>query len=58
MKMDLNNFNHQMVIAALIGMVEDDGLSPREAFMVLDDIKKNTFHTLMDIRKEGGNADD
>jgi hypothetical protein len=35
-------------------MVEDDGFSPREAFMLLDEIKQQTFHALMDIKNGKG----
>jgi hypothetical protein len=50
--MDQNNFNHKLIIAALAGMVEDDGLTPHEAFAVLEDIKCNTFHALAEIHRE------
>ncbi|MEF3312340.1 hypothetical protein PV433_25985 [Paenibacillus sp. GYB004] len=50
--MDQNNFNHKLIIAALAGMVEDDGLTPHEAFAVLEDIKRNTFHALAEIHRE------
>jgi hypothetical protein len=49
-KLDLNNINVRFVITGLLGMVEDDGLSPREAFQMLDYIKQQTFHALNDIK--------
>ncbi|MFL0365355.1 hypothetical protein ACH0BF_20315 [Pseudobacillus sp. 179-B 2D1 NHS] len=53
-KLDLNNINVGFVITGMIGMVEDDGLSPREVFMLLDEIKKQTFHALTDIKNGEG----
>lgn len=51
-RLDLNNFNHQLVITGLTGMVEDNGLTPHEALEVLEDIKRNIFFALMEISKE------
>jgi hypothetical protein len=53
-EMDLTNINVGFVITGLLGMVEDDGLSPREAFELLDVIKQQTFHALMDIKNGKG----
>ena len=53
MKLDLNNINHQLIIAGLTGLVTDDGLTPREAFELLDEIKRQTFHALVQIKQEG-----
>lgn len=53
-KVDLNNLNVGFVITGLIGMVEDDGLTPREAFILLDEIKSQTWHALMDIKNGKG----
>lgn len=53
-KLDLNNPNIAFVITGLVGMVEDDGLTPHEAFEVLDQIKRRTFHALSEIKR--GNA--
>lgn len=52
MKLDLNNINQQLIIAGLIGLVEDDGLTTHEAFRLLDEIKRNTFPALMEIKRE------
>ena len=52
MKFDKDNQFQRLVIAALFGMVEAEGLSPHEAFEVLDEIKNNTFHALSEIGKE------
>jgi hypothetical protein len=50
--MNLNNLNHQLVVVGLTGMVEEDGLTPHEAFEVVEDIKQNIFHALAEIRRE------
>ncbi|WP_240421630.1 hypothetical protein [Paenibacillus periandrae] len=50
--LDLNNLNHQLVVAALDGMVENDGLTPHAAFDVLGDIKRNNWHSLVEIKRE------
>ena len=52
MKLDMNNPNHQIIIGAMVAMVEEDGLTPHEVFDVLEDIKRNTFHALVSIRNE------
>lgn len=51
-KLDLENINVGFVITGLLGMVEDDGLTPHEAFELLDVIKQNTFHALSEIKRE------
>lgn len=51
-----NNFNNQLIIAALTGMVEDEGMTPREAFIRLDEIKKDTYSALMEIHAEAKEA--
>ncbi|WP_169917347.1 hypothetical protein [Alkalihalobacterium alkalinitrilicum] len=51
-KFDMNNFNQQLIIAGLAGLVEDEGLTMHEAFKVLEEIKKNTFSALMEMSKE------
>ena len=54
--MNLNNLNHQLVVAGLTGMVDEDGLTPHEALEVLEDIKYNIFHALAEIRREKVNG--
>ncbi|WP_393965769.1 hypothetical protein [Exiguobacterium sp. S22-S28] len=49
---DINNHHNQLIVAALAGMVEDEGLTPREAFIRLDEIKKDTYSALMEIHSE------
>jgi hypothetical protein len=53
-KLDLNNLNVGFIITGLVGMVEDDGLSPRDAFILLDEIKNQTWSALMEISKGKG----
>lgn len=55
-KLNLNNFNQQLIITGLAGLVEDDGFTPHEAFQLLDVIKNNTFHALCDLKKEVSNG--
>jgi hypothetical protein len=50
-KLDFNNRNHQLIVAALTNMVEE-GQTPHSAFETLEDIKRNVFHALMTIHKE------
>jgi hypothetical protein len=51
-KVNLENINVGFIITGLAGMVEDDGLSPHEAFRLVDEIKNQTFHALCEIKKE------
>jgi hypothetical protein len=55
MKLDIKNFNHQLIITGMTNLV-DEGVSPREVMGLLEDIKKQTFHALMEISKENKNA--
>jgi len=48
-RLDLNNRHHQLIVGALAAMVDHDGLTPREAFEVLEDIKRQTYQSLMEI---------
>lgn len=50
-RMDLQNPFHAHIVGCLANMVELDGLTPHEAFEVLDDIKQNTFHSLAELMK-------
>lgn len=40
------------VITGLMHMIEDEGLTTRQAFEILEDIKNQTFHALRDVEKE------
>jgi hypothetical protein len=50
--LNLNSVNQQLIIAGLAGLVEEEGMSPHDAFRLLDEIKRNTFHALLQIGKE------
>lgn len=51
-RLDMNNRNHQLIVASLANMVENEGLTAHEAFEVLEDIKRQTWHALADIQRE------
>ncbi|MDQ0091634.1 hypothetical protein J2T12_005074 [Paenibacillus anaericanus] len=51
-KADLTKLSHSLVVTGLLGMVEDDGLTPHQAFEVLEDIKRQTWHALTEIHRE------
>lgn len=55
MKLDIKNFNHQLIVTGMTNLV-DEGASPREVMELLEDIKKQTFHALMEIARERKNA--
>jgi hypothetical protein len=55
-RMDVTKISNQLVMAGLVGMVENDGLTPHEAFEVLEDIKRQTWHALTQIKREGESA--
>lgn len=44
----------QFIITGLIGLIEDEGMTAREAFEFLDHVKQNTFHALKDIEMGQG----
>ena len=46
--LDLNNFEHQMIIAAMTNLAEN-GMHPREIIELLDEIKNQTFHALLEV---------
>ena len=54
MKMDMKKISHQFVVSGLVAMVEDDGLTPHQAFEVLEDIKRQTWHALAEIHRGEG----
>lgn len=51
-KLDLNNLDHQLIVAAMANMAEK-GMTPHQIFELLEDIKRQTFHSLAEIRREG-----
>jgi hypothetical protein len=50
--LNLNSVNQQLIIAGLVGLVEDEGMSPHDVFHLLDEMKRNTFHALLQMGKE------
>lgn len=53
-KLDLSNFNQQLIITGMAGLIEDDGLTFHEMIQVLEDIKKQTFPAMMQIARGEG----
>lgn len=53
-ELDMNSLSVGFIVTGLLRMVEEEGFSPREAFILLDEIKKQTFHALMDIKQGKG----
>lgn len=51
-ELDLNNINVGLIITGLLGMVEDEGKTPHEAFEMLELIKNQTWHALSEIQRE------
>lgn len=52
-KLDLENKHHQVLVALLATFVTDYEYEPRELFGLLDDAKRQTFHSLLEMYKEG-----
>ncbi|MNB99080.1 hypothetical protein D3C75_463460 [compost metagenome] len=50
-RLDLNNFDHQLIVAAMANMAEE-GMTPHQIFELLEDIKRQTFHSLAEIRRD------
>lgn len=50
--LDQSLLSYQMVIAGLVGMIDDDGLTVHEVFEVLEDIKREVFPALAEISRE------
>ncbi|MEH6921374.1 hypothetical protein V7078_19125 [Bacillus velezensis] len=51
-EVNLNSPGQQIIISGLAMLIEDEGYSTREAFQLLETIKRSTFHALLDIEKE------
>ncbi|MEK5469311.1 hypothetical protein MKY64_30365 [Paenibacillus sp. FSL R7-0210] len=49
--LDLNNLDHQLIVAAMANMAEK-GMTPHQIFELLEDIKRQTFHSLAEIRRD------
>lgn len=46
---DLENKNVALIITGLLGMVEEERLTPHEAFGVVEKIKRECYFALLDI---------
>ncbi|WP_172369595.1 hypothetical protein [Sporosarcina jiandibaonis] len=52
-KQKLNSsFGIQLIVTGLARLVEEEGHSPHEAFEVLEEVKRNIFHALSEIKEE------
>ncbi|EEK69835.1 MULTISPECIES: hypothetical protein [Bacillus] len=51
-ELNLDNFGQQLIITGLTRLVEEEGYTAHEAFRLLETIKRNTFHALLEIQKE------
>lgn len=50
-RFDLNNFNQQLIITGMIGLI-DDGLTFHEMMAVVEEIKSQTFPAMMQLSRE------
>lgn len=50
-RLDLKNLDHQLIVAAMANMAEK-GMTPHQIFELLEDIKRQTFHSLAEIRRD------
>lgn len=50
-KLDLKNTNHQILISALVGLI-DDGYTAREVLELMEDCKNQLFFALREIEIE------
>jgi hypothetical protein len=44
--------SHQLIVAGLAGLIDEDGLTFHEAMEVLEDIKSQTFPALMEMASD------
>ncbi|MEK4471581.1 hypothetical protein MKX37_27180 [Bacillus sp. FSL R5-0709] len=51
-ELNLDSFGQQLIITGLTRLVEEEGYTAYEAFQLLETIKRNTFHALLEIQKE------
>lgn len=47
-----SSFGTQLIVTGLARLVEEEGYTPHEAFKLLDEVKRNTFHALSEIKSE------
>lgn len=46
------SFGTQLIVTGLARLVEEEGHTPHEAFNLLEEVKRNTFHALAAIKSE------
>lgn len=51
-KLDLNNPLHQIIVGTLVSLVENQKYTAREVFELMEDVKNQTFFSLLEIQKE------
>ncbi|PZX07929.1 hypothetical protein C7437_1011051 [Psychrobacillus insolitus] len=54
-KLDLNDKHHQLLIATLSAFINDFGYSPREMYELLENTRRQTFNTFMEMHREAEN---
>lgn len=50
--MDDSKLGTSFVVTGLLHMVEDEGLTPHQAFEIVEDIKQQTFFALAEAHRE------
>ena len=55
-KFDQNNIGHQILVGSMAALVDDFGYTPRELFELIEDAKKQTYFTLLEMSKENVNG--
>jgi len=55
-KLDMNNPQHQILIAVLAKFVDDFGYTTRELFELMNDSQKQLWSGLVEIEKEKKNG--
>lgn len=51
-ELDLNNPLHQIIVGTLVSLVENQKYTAREVFELMEDVKNQTFFSLLEIQKE------
>lgn len=58
LQLDLNKTSHQLIVAALGMMIDDEGLTVHQVAEVLEDIKRQTFPALSEMSRENKGKED
>lgn len=51
-RIDTDNHNNRLIIAALLGMVEDEGLTPQESYARMNDVKNQIHFALIEAEQQ------